>query len=185
MQPGLGRIFVLAQDFVPSAAFFLCFCQAMLTKQRVSQLASGDTCVLIVCQGRSSFGGVGEALTQIVDPSAKKKAPVPPGLRLAGIYSGQDGLRIEFREDSATVECGEAHVADAYVVQENAGQISVRIQNGGTPFALSLQPNGTLVGSGTIDVAGRVVTGSRGDAITYAPRNARCAIGTLTQKTGK
>ena len=138
-----------------------------------------------ILQGRSRFGGVGEALTQIVDPSAKKKGPVPPGLRLAGMYSGQDALRIEFREDSATVECGEAHVADAYVVQENAGQISVRIQNGGTPFALSLQPNGTLVGSGTIDVAGRVVTGSRGDAITYAPRNARCAIGTLTQKTGK
>ena len=83
------------------------------------------------------------------------------------------------------MECGEAHVADAYVVQENAGQISVRIQNGGTPFALSLQPNGTLAGSGTIDVAGRVVTGSSGDAITYASRNARCAIGTLTPKVSQ
>jgi len=104
---------------------------------------------------------------------------------MAGMYAGQQGaVRIEFREDSTTVECGEAHVAEAYVVQDNAGQISVRMQNGATPFALSLQPNGTFVGSGTIDVAGRVVTGSTGDAITYASRNTHCTVGTLTPKAG-
>jgi hypothetical protein len=100
------------------------------------------------------------------------------------MYASQGGLRIEFREDSATVECGEAHVAEAYAVQDNGGHISVRIQNGANPIALSLQPNGSLVGSGVIDVAGRVVTGSTEDALTYAARNARCAIGTLTPKDG-
>jgi hypothetical protein len=143
-----------------------------------------ERCAVGTMQGRSSSGTAGEALTQMLDPSAKKKAPVPPGLRLAGMYAGQSGFRIEFREDSATVECGEAHVAGAYAVQDNAGQISVRIQNGATPFALSLQPNGTLTGSGTVDVAGRVVTGSSGDNINYASRNARCAIGTLMPKGG-
>jgi hypothetical protein len=110
--------------------------------------------------------------------------PAPPGLRLAGMYASQTGPRIEFREDSATVECGEAHVAEPYVVQDANGQISIRIQNGAAPFALSLQPNGTLVGSGAIDVAGRVVTGSTANALTYASRAARCSIGTLTARNG-
>ncbi len=144
-----------------------------------------EHCTVGVLQGRSSSGGVAEGLTQIVDSSAKKKAPVPPGLRLAGTYAGQGGLRIEFREESATVECGEAHVAEPYVVESAGSQVVLKIQNGDTPFAMQLQPNGTLVGSGGVSVAGRVVTGSRGDEITYASRNASCAIGTLAPKVGK
>jgi hypothetical protein len=143
-----------------------------------------ERCTAGVMQGQSSYGSVGEALRQIMNSSAKKKVPVPPGLRLAGMYTGQSGFRIEFREDSATVECGEAHVAQPYVVQDANGQISVRIQNGAAPVALSLQSNGTLVGSGTIDVTGRLVTGSTENALTYAARNARCTIGTLSPKPG-
>jgi hypothetical protein len=127
-------------------------------------------------------GGVSDLLTQAFGTQPSKVARPSPGLRLAGTYAGPSGLRIEFREDSATVECGQAHVAEAYAVQDSGGQISVKIQNGATPFTLSLQPNGTLIGSGSIDVAGRVVTGSTENAITYAPRSAHCAIGTLTPK---
>ncbi len=141
-----------------------------------------ERCTAGIMQGNSNSGSIGEALTQIVDPSVKKKADVPPGLRLAGMYAGQTGLRIEFREDSATVECGEAHVAEPYVVQHANGQIAIRIQHSAAPFTLSLLPNGTLVGSGAIDVAGRVVTGSNANALTYASRSARCSVGTLTAK---
>jgi hypothetical protein len=139
-----------------------------------------ERCTVGILQGRSSSGGVAEALTQVMDPSAKKKAQVPPGLRLAGTYAGAGGLKIEFREDTATVECGEAHLAGPYSVQDSSGQISVKVQNGPAPIALVLQPNGTLVGSGAVDVAGRVVTGSQGDQILYTPRTARCTIGSLT-----
>ena len=34
------------------------------------------------------------------------------------------------------------------------------------------------------DIAGRVVTGSTENALTYAAKNARCTIGTLMAKTG-
>ena len=119
-------------------------------------------------------------LTQVVAPSAKQKPPVPPGLRLAGVYAGQSGLRIEFREDLATVECGEAHLAQTYSVQDNNGQVLLKIENGAAPIALNLQANGTLVGSGIVNVAGRLVTGSTDTALTFAARNARCGVGTLT-----
>src|SRR5262249_39804247 len=62
-----------------------------------------ERCAVGVMQGKSSYGTMSEALTQIVNPSAKKGPVVPPGLRLAGTYAGQSGLRIEFREDLATV----------------------------------------------------------------------------------
>jgi len=43
-----------------------------------------------------------------------------------------------------------------------------------------VRPDGTLNGPGTTEVAGRVVTGSTDNAIVFAPRNARCSIGTLS-----
>jgi hypothetical protein len=49
-------------------------------------------------------------------------------------------------------------------------------------YNVALRPDGTLEGAGTVKVAGRVVTGSRGDEIVYAPRNASCAVGTLAPK---
>jgi hypothetical protein len=64
------------------------------------------------------------------------------------------------------------------------GQLGVKLQNGATPFTLVLQPNGTLAGSGTVDVAGRkLVRSSNGDVHNFVPVNARCAVGTLTAKS--
>jgi hypothetical protein len=115
----------------------------------------------------------------MLDPSGKRPL-APVGLRMHGTYAAQGGgLSIEFRSDTATVECGEAHAAEPYTVQFSGGQTLITLQNAGAPFTVQLEPNGTLVGSGTVDVSGRVVTGSRGNEITYAPRNARCTMGTL------
>jgi hypothetical protein len=118
-------------------------------------------------------------MTTVLGGERSKAANTAPGLRLAGSYVAPGGLKIEFRDDSATVECGEAHVSEAYSVRDSGGQFTVKVQNGGVPFELALQPNGALVGSGTVNVSGRVVTGSSGDEITYAPRNASCTVGTL------
>jgi len=106
-------------------------------------------------------------------------------LRLAGTYAAPGGLKIEFRDDSATLECGEARDAEAYSVQLVSGQFGVRLQNGATPFTLALQPNGTLASSGTVDVAGRKLIRSTGDDVhNFVPQNARCAIGTLAPQSG-
>jgi hypothetical protein len=118
-------------------------------------------------------------LGNALDPSGKRP-PAPVGLRMHGTYAAPGALSIEFRSDTATVECGEAHVAEAYVVQSSGAQTQIIVQNAGAPFTLQLQPSGSLVGSGMVNVAGRVVTGSRGDEILYASRSARCAIGTLS-----
>jgi len=106
----------------------------------------------------------------------------PAGLRMAGKYTNSSGLVLEFEDDGVTIDCGAAHMKQTYNVENAAAQIEITVKNGAAPFTLAVQQNGTLSGSGNADVAGRVVTGASGDALTYAARNARCAIGTLTSK---
>ena len=60
------------------------------------------------------------------------------------------------------------------------GQLLVKFHNDAGPLALVLQPNGTLTGSGTVDVAGRKMYRSATGDIAYTPQNARCTLGTLT-----
>ncbi len=106
----------------------------------------------------------------------------PPGLRMSGQYAGSGGLALEFADDAVTLDCGAAHAMQPYTVENAPNQIVVNIKNGSSPFTLALQPNGMLSGSGTANIAGRVVTGATQNALTYAPRNAGCPIGTLAPK---
>ena len=43
----------------------------------------------------------------------------------------------------------------------------------------TLRPDGALEGSGTVDVAGRLVTGVTDSGVTFAPHTERCAVSTL------
>jgi len=72
-----------------------------------------------------------------------------------------------------------------YDVENAGGALKLKIRNPVGPFVLLMKSDGSLAGSGTVNVAGRVVTGSNGDNITYAPRNASCLAGTLALKSDK
>jgi len=103
----------------------------------------------------------------------------PPGLRMSGKYVSQGGLTLEFAADAVVMDCGVAHVKEPYTVENTPNEILVNIKNGASPFRVALQANGTLSGSGSAAIAGRVVTGTTQNALTYAPKTASCAIGTL------
>lgn len=118
--------------------------------------------------------------TTVLGSEASKSQNTAPGLRLNGTYAAQGGLSVEFRADSATLQCGEARNSEGYVVVPESGHLVVKFQNNTGPLSLVVEPNGALSGSGTIGVAGRVVTGHNGNQILYAPSNARCTLGTLT-----
>jgi hypothetical protein len=122
---------------------------------------------------------VSGALTQLMGSKESKSANTVPGLRLNGTYAAKGGLKIEFRDDSATLECGDSLNSEGYQVLPEGGQLIVKFQNSTGPLSFVLQPNGTLTASGTVDVAGRsAIQGAEG-GVDYRPRNARCALGTL------
>jgi hypothetical protein len=106
----------------------------------------------------------------------------PTGLRMAGHYASQGGLALEFAVDSVIVDCGAAHVKEPYTVDNTSNQILVTVKNGASPFTMALQSNSTLLGQGSTDVVGRVVTGGEANGLAFAPRSARCGIGTLAAK---
>jgi hypothetical protein len=108
----------------------------------------------------------------------------PDGLRMSGRYLGQGGLALEFAADAVVLDCGAAHVKQPYTVENAPNQILINIKNGASPFTLALQSNGILTGSGNAAIAGRVVTGATQNALTYAPKTASCAIGTLAPQGG-
>jgi hypothetical protein len=83
---------------------------------------------------------VSDALTQMLGTQASKVANATPGLRLAGTYSAPGGFSIEFRDGSATVECGRAHNAEAYSVVRT---IAIRPFFLLLPFSICI-PNGAL-----------------------------------------
>ena len=103
---------------------------------------------------------------------------------MSGQFTGQGGLALEFADAAVTLDCAAAHAKQPYTVENAPTQFQITIKNGAAPFTLTVQPNGTLLGSGNAEVAGRVVTGSTETALTYAAKNARCPIGTLTPKGG-
>jgi len=125
-----------------------------------------------------AFGGAAEQAAR----DAQKDLPAP-GVRVTGQYASQGGLALEFRPEGVILDCGEAHVVKKYTVENGASQVLVTVQNE-APFTLALQPNGALAGSGSVDVAGRVVTGSTPNGIGFGARNMRCSIGTLMPKSG-
>jgi hypothetical protein len=115
-----------------------------------------------------------------VGAKGSKSANTAPGLRMNGTYTAPGGLKIEFRGDSATLECGEAMNSEGYSVVPQGEQFLVKFDNDTGPLALTVQPNGTLVGPAAVDVAGRRVIRSSSGDISYQPRTAHCTVGTLS-----
>ena len=91
----------------------------------------------------------GTAQDSLKDMLNLDKAPAP-GLRMSGTYAGQNGFSITFHPESATVACGDAERAHEYVIQQNANQIMLKIQDNTNPIALQLKPGGSLFGEGTV-----------------------------------
>lgn len=122
------------------------------------------------------------AISQLTGSAPNKGDTIPVGLRMYGSYGNQSGLNIDFEGDLATIECGRAHAAERYVVENAAGRITIHVQNEAGPFSLALQPDGTLTGAGSIDVSGKVLTGTHGDQMTYVPVSGSCTLGMLAAR---
>jgi hypothetical protein len=122
-----------------------------------------------------------DALTMLFGTHASQSQNTASGLRLNGTYASPGGLKIEFRGVSATLDCGAAHHSEGYAVRAEGGALVARFQNATGPLALTVETDGTLAGSGSVQVDGRLISGEGADGRPlYAPVSARCAIGTLT-----
>jgi hypothetical protein len=115
------------------------------------------------------------------DSSASKQLLLDPGPRMAGAFTSAGGLKIQFQDAGAVIDCAQAHVSVQYDVSNQAGTATIAVKNGSTPFSLTLQPIGTLTGAGTATINGKLMTALDGDGNpVLTPTSANCAVGTLT-----
>jgi hypothetical protein len=149
------------------------------TFHRAPTVPKTERCTVGTLPATSESFKTAALLTQVLGSKGSKSANSTPGLRLNGKYEMPGGLKIEFRDDSATLECGESFNSEAYEVERENGQMVVKFQNNTGPLSLILQPNNSLTGSGTVDVTGRKAMQAAGGGVGYTPRNARCSLGTL------
>lgn len=127
-------------------------------------------------------------LKAIGDQTGGDLGSYPAGLRLSGTYAGPDGLQLAFGPDEVITDCGPAHAARPYTVEITPADVLIKIGNGkvgsGSPLTLAFQPNGTLAGSGTAEVFGRLIVGNApGGGFAYSPTRASCRVSTLAPRT--
>ncbi|MEK6300388.1 MAG: hypothetical protein AABO41_06670 [Acidobacteriota bacterium] len=107
-------------------------------------------------QSASAGINVSDVLGSVLGVANKTATKPPPvGFRVHGKYAGEDGFDIEFHPESAVLGCRDAAVAREYSVSTSGNRVLVNIQNGASPIALELRPDGTMAGSGTVQVNGR------------------------------
>jgi hypothetical protein len=129
---------------------------------------------------------IADTLNTFIGSNTSKSVNTKPGLRLNGTYAAHGGLSIEFRDDSATLECSEADNSEGYAVVPEGGRLVVKFDNKTGPLSLVLQPNGSLAGQGSIEVAGRrIIQGTGNDPNHFVPANARCTVGTLAPQAAQ
>jgi hypothetical protein len=150
------------------------------TRHVVPMVAKTERCDVSTLNPAGANVSISGTLTGLLGTNGSKSSNAAPGLRLNGTYALAGGLNIEFRDDSATLGCGNALSSEGYAVEQEGGRLVVKFQHKEGPLALIIEPNGTLTGSGMVDVAGRKIYKGANGEIEYTPVNARCSLGTLT-----
>jgi hypothetical protein len=114
-------------------------------------------------------------------PVSELLKPVPAGLRLRGMYGSEAALSLEFHPAGVVVGCGDAVVAREYTAGIAAGQVTIRVRHGATPFGMTLRPDGALAGSGQVAVSGRMLMGTDANGeFVWAPQTGTCGLGMLS-----
>jgi hypothetical protein len=125
-------------------------------------------------------GNLNDATKEMLFPDAEKN--VSPGLRMNGSYAGGSGFGLNFHPESVTAACGDAERALEYSVERAGNKTTLVIKDNPNPISLQLMSDGSIVGDGTVQVNGRMITGTTDDIkepFVFAPRVARCQMGRL------
>jgi hypothetical protein len=112
-----------------------------------------------------------------------KTGPLATGFRMTGRYVDGSGLTMDFENGPVILDCGKAHAAFPYTVDNTPNGFVVHIQNVGGAFLLGVAPDNTLRGSGSTTVNGKLVTAIRGDNVSFAPHSESCNVGTFAARS--
>lgn len=128
----------------------------------------------------SVISAIGTVLDTLSGNGPPKQLMLPPGPRMTGVFANQGGMKIQFNDGSAIVDCARAHILTQYNVSSPRAAGVVAVTNGSNPFDLKVQPDGTLSGSGTTTISGKLMTALSGADPVFASTSASCPLNMLT-----
>ncbi len=116
------------------------------------------------CEGLGAVEGFASLMTMGTAKVDDDAPPVVSGVVLAGLYQGaggQSGVSTGIGDGRAVVtDCGGLYGDPRdYRVRKTGGVTQLIIANDPQPIVVTVQPDGSLMGPGTILVSGRVITG--------------------------
>jgi len=125
-------------------------------------------------------GNLKDTTKEMLAPESDQN--IAPGLRMDGRYGGGN-FGLIFHRESVTMACGDAEKALPYSIRRSGAKTTLVIGENPSPLSLEIMPDGSINGSGTVQVNGRIVTGATDDIqnpFTFAPNVVSCAAGRLT-----
>ena len=143
------------------------------------------TCPAINLTSKGAGVGVQTMETDLLKSvvGGDKGPPVPPGIRMHGIYAAATGFSVQFFPESVLLGCGpDAARAYPYTVDIGGSGAVVKIAAPDHPLSLAFRPDGSLDpgSSGAYQVHGRIVNGQDdNDDFTFAPMELTCNLAVL------
>jgi hypothetical protein len=152
----------------------------------IGALAPGPGVILdagLSTSGSSVLSALGSVLSTMAGDSSNdhNQFTVPPGPRMAGLFTNSSGLKIQFNDGNAVIDCAQAHVLARYEVSLQGGAAVVSLKSDGTnPFTLGVHSDGSLDLSQPLTVNGKLMTAMDDNANPiFRPTTATCNAGAL------
>jgi len=152
----------------------------------IGALAPGPGVILdagLSTSGSSVLSALGSVLSTMAGDSSNdpNQFTIPPGPRMAGLFTNPSGLKIQFNDGNAVIDCAQAHVLARYDVSLQGGAAVVSLKSDGTnPFTLSVRSDGSLDLSQPVTVNGKLMTAMDDNANPiFTPTTATCNAGAL------
>ncbi len=164
---------------------------------------------LDACEGIGAMEGMASLLMPFAEKADPNAPPPVAGVVLVGSYhSKSQTTSLSFGKGSATIQgCGSLVADDHdYTLRKSGSTVQLVLANEPEPLVVTLQPDGTLSGPGSVLVKGRIITGYTTETKTvmvngasakaqgydcngpcttstsipnYAPKIERCTIGSM------
>ncbi len=153
----------------------------------IGVLAPGPGVILdagLSTSGSGMLSALGTVLSTMAGDASSNdpnQFTVPPGPRMAGLFTNSSGLKIQFNDGNAVIDCAQAHVLARYDVSLQGGAAVVSLKSDGTnPFTLSVHSDGSLDLSQPLTVNGKLMTAMDDNANPiFTPTTATCNAGAL------
>ena len=117
---------------------------------------------LDACEGMGAMEGMASILMPFAGKPDANEAPPVAGVVLVGTYHSRSHLpSLSFGNGSATIQdCGSL-VPDNhdYTLRKSGNTVQLVLTNEPEPIVVTMQPDGTLAGPGSVLVKGRIITG--------------------------